>query len=113
MFNYNMSAFRSLEDAEKHKVLRETETKREWDILGPFSGTSHPYSLKLVPQVGDEISFGFNGDWYPSGVITRKTKTKIETSEGDVFRKDKSGFWKKNQMWSLAFGHINERNPEF
>ena len=84
-----------------------------YSIVGPLKGTSHPYDMIREPAVGDELSYAFNGDCYPCGTVTRVTKTKCETSDGTVFRRLKNGRWKKDQMWSMVFGHIYEQNPCF
>jgi hypothetical protein len=73
------------------------------------------YSVAPVPVVGEEVSYAFNGDYYPCGVITAISKTlkKITTSEGKVFyRKRQTDVWKSG-IWSLVDGHINRLNPEF
>ena len=40
---------------------------------------------KLIPhglKVGDDVSYGFNGDWYPDGKVERITKKYLTTSRG-------------------------------
>lgn len=74
------------------------------------------YYVAPAPVVGEEVSYAFNGDYYPCGVITAISKTlkKVTTSEGRVFyRKRQTGTWKSDGMWCLVNGHISERNPEF
>jgi hypothetical protein len=77
----------------------------------------HPrFSAIEVPQVGDEVSYTFNGDYYPDGTVTRVSKSLvITTSEGHrYYRKGASGTWKQTGgTWSLIRGHISERNQEF
>lgn len=36
-------------------------------------------------KVGDEVSFGFNGDWYHAGQVERVTKTKLTATNGMKF----------------------------
>jgi len=37
------------------------------------AGTSHRYGVMVPPKVGDDVSYGFNGDYYPCGKIVRIT----------------------------------------
>ena len=36
-------------------------------------------------QVGDDVSYGFNGDWYPAGKVARITKKYLTTDRGQRF----------------------------
>jgi hypothetical protein len=79
-------------------------------------GCSPQFDIIELPKVGDEVSYAFNGDYYPDGTITRITKTlQIKTSTGNrYYRRGVSGCWKMTGgTWSLVKGHINERNPSF
>lgn len=74
------------------------------------------YDVVARPQIGDKVSYAFNGDSYPCGSIIKISPTlkKISTTTGDTFyRVRKTGSWKKNGTWSLISGHHNERNPSF
>jgi hypothetical protein len=84
-------------------------------------------------KVGDEVSYGFNGDWYPDGTVVRITKSGkyLYTSTGNkyikyVFKKwtklDEDhnygdvmteGYQTPGGTWTLAKGVYNERNPSF
>ena len=78
--------------------------------------TSHRFGIVEPPKVGDDVSYGFNGDYYPCGKIVRITKGfRITTSDGDVFnrRKQSSRWVKVGGTWSLVKGIVNERNPSF
>lgn len=78
--------------------------------------TSPRYDIIEIPKVGDEVSYGFNGDYYPDGVITKITsKLQITTSGGGTYRQRKNtGSWiKTGGTWSLVKGHISEQNPHF
>lgn len=88
--------------------------------------TSHQFGVMEAPKVGDPVSFGFNGDYYPCGVITRITpgwriyaedasKPEGARRQKTTFnRKKKSSCWKMvGGTWSLVFGHVDERNPHF
>jgi hypothetical protein len=79
------------------------------------SCTSPRFDVIEAPQVGDQVSYSFNGDSSPCGHITAISKTlkKISTSNGRTFyRYKQSGSWKMN-CWYMVSGHIEERNPHF
>lgn len=74
------------------------------------------YDIIKAPKVGDEVSYAFNGDYYPCGKIVNISKTmfKITTDTGDKFyRRKNSGSWIKDGTWSLVQGHIYRQNPSF
>lgn len=86
------------------------------------------YDVIDLPQVGDEVSYAFNGDYYPCGKIK-------SISPGPAFWKivagpDFSGrdrvFWRRcrdgkptggawvcDKTWSMIQGHVSKRNEEF
>ncbi len=74
------------------------------------------FGIDKLITVGEIVSYGFNGDYYPCGTVTKISKTfrKIETSDGSVFhrRKNTNG-WFKDGTWCLVVGYYNERNPSF
>jgi hypothetical protein len=78
--------------------------------------TSPRYDVIEAPQVGDEVSRGFNGDYYPCGTITKITPTyQITTSTGVKFRRVKeSSSWRETGrgFWLMP-GVRDERNPSF
>jgi hypothetical protein len=89
------------------------------------------YDVIDLPQVGQEVSYAFNGDSYPCGKIISISKgpgfRKIVAAEvgdnGDVFEhvfyrrcrdgKPTGGAWIMDGTWSLVQGHVSKRNPEF
>jgi len=115
--------FETLEDAQA--VAEELNGFPKLNIA-PFSdkyiatdagrSCSPRYDVISRPQVGDEVSYAFNGDYYPDGTITKISPTlkKITTDTGSTFyRVRQTGSWKKNGTWSLVHGHIDKRNPSF
>lgn len=77
---------------------------------------SPQFDVQRRPQVGDKVSYAFNGDYYPDGTIVKISPTlkKITTDTGSsYYRLRNTGTWKLNKTWSLVHGHINERNPSF
>lgn len=90
----------------------------EQELIATDAGeyVSPRYDLMVKPQVGDEVSMAFNGDYYPVGHITSISGSLkvITTSSGKRFyRKKQSGTWKYNKTWSLVAGLISKRNPHF
>ena len=84
------------------------------------SNVSPRYDVIAALEVGDAVSYAFNGDYYPAGKIVRISEGKIlqrriETDKGEVYyRRGKSDVWKKKGgTWSLVRGHIDKRNPDF
>jgi hypothetical protein len=80
--------------------------------------TSSRYDAKLAPAVGDEVSMGFNGDYYPVGKIIAIGKElkqiKVDGHLGVItFRRLRiSGSW-QHKGFSLVPGVISKWNPEF
>lgn len=82
---------------------------------GPYV---HPrYDVIEPPTVGNLVSYGFNGDYYPDGEVVRVGKSHkiITTSTGNrYYRRKLTGSWiKQGGTWSLVRGHRRELNPEF
>lgn len=97
------------------------------DELTEFSGnkylgvdrgahTSPRYSVVEVPQIGEFVSYGFNGDYYPDDVVVRISASyrTVTTASGRRYhRRRLTGSWVNNGIWSMVKGHHNERNPSF
>jgi hypothetical protein len=81
------------------------------------SMSSHPcHDIVAIPKVGDQVSYGFNGDYYPDGTIVKiSKKLMITTSTGNTYRRVRdSGSWTQpGGTWGLVKGHISEKNPHF
>jgi len=82
------------------------------------NGTHHypRFDIAAVPQVGDPVSYAFNGDSYPCGHVAKVSKTLIiTTTEGKRFyRRKLTGGWKmEGGTWSLTHGHVYKQNPSF
>lgn len=74
------------------------------------------FTVFRFPAVGDPVSYGFNGDYYPDGQIVKVgtgPKAKITTSTGSVYyRRKLSASWTKpGGTWALVHGHHDRRNP--
>lgn len=75
------------------------------------------YDIMVKPAVGNAVSYGFNGDYYPDGEIARISESLrvITTTTGKkYYRQGESGRWvQTGGTWSLVQGHHDERNPCF
>lgn len=82
---------------------------------GPHTGPR--FDVMEAPKVGDQVSRGFNGDYYPCGTIVRITKNwMVITSEGRKFnRRRNTAAWVEvgGGPFCLVPGHRDERNPHF
>lgn len=82
------------------------------------SGMSPRYDVVEMFKVGEPVSYTFNGDTYPDGVIVSIGSGRmawITTSTGGRYhRQGLSGRWRKQGgTWSLCHGHHEEQNPHF
>ena len=75
------------------------------------------YDVVVAPKIGEEVSYAFNGDYYPDGTIVSMSESfkRVVTSTGNVYyRRKLTGTWKMTGgTWGMVHGHINERNPSF
>lgn len=88
--------FDTLEAAEARAVKLEAETG-EKHIGYKSDYFFEPYYVSRLPHVGDEVSMGFNGDYYPCGRVARISPTyhRITTDEGTVFTRVGPNKWKR------------------
>jgi hypothetical protein len=82
------------------------------------ANVSPRYDVVKAPKVGEPVSYGFNGDYYPCGNIVKVgtgPKMTVTTDTGEVFyRRGLSGSWiRKGGTWSLVRGIHSEKNPSF
>jgi hypothetical protein len=76
------------------------------------------FDVVKAPEVGAAVSYGFNGDYRPDGVIIRVSGTDsriVTTSTGTrYYRRKLSGTWlQAGGTWALVAGIVDERNPSF
>ena len=72
--------------------------------------------MAYLPTINDPVSYAFNGDYYPCGVIAKISKNHkmITTSDGHKFyRQGEANQWKMYKTWFLVKGHIEKQNPHF
>ena len=102
--------------ATKHANELSQATGKQYIPVDKGSSVAPQFSVTLVPQVGDKVSYAFNGDSYPDGEIEKISKTLkvITTSTGNKYYRNKlSGSWVRAKTWCLILGHHDERNPHF
>lgn len=73
------------------------------------------YDIIKAPQVGDVVSMGFNGDYYPVGKIESISDTmRVIVAGGKMFyRQRQTGTWLHSKTFALIPGIHDERNPSF
>ena len=66
-------------------------------------------------QIGDNVTYAFNGDYYPCGTVERISKTGkiIYTTNSHKFVRQASGTYKRDRTWTLIHGTYSELNPHF
>lgn len=77
--------------------------------------TSPRYDVTEAPRIGDPISYAFNGDYYPCGLIATISNSmkKITSTDGTTFyRRRNTGAWISNGTWYMVHGLISRQNPE-
>ncbi|AGB07020.1 hypothetical protein phiST2_0258 [Vibrio phage phi-ST2] len=85
-------------------------------VVDAGSGCLPRFDIIKKPRVGDSVSYCFNGDSHPDGVITKISKTMkmITTSTGGkYYRRKLSGQWVRGGCWTLVHGHTSKINWEF
>lgn len=111
---------RSLEEAEEVVAfLKDAGHRVPYWAVDRGSHVSPRYAVMRAFQIGEPVSYAFNGDYYPCGRIVSITGTdnRIITvrdhtgKERKFWRRKKTESWKADGMWSLVSGWHNERNP--
>ena len=109
--------WQSFEEVEKIASHLTSITNKAFMAIDNTSSVWPQFDIIETPKVGDAVSYGFNGDYYPDGYIVSITqKMQITTSSGKKYRRYKNtSNWRScgSRSWSLVQGHINERNPHF
>lgn len=91
-----------------------------WLEVDSGPNVSPRYDVMIAPKVGDVVSYGFNGDYYPAGSITKvsDSKRRVEATGEDgrvrvFWRLRNTAVWKFDSTWSMCGGRHDERNPSF
>lgn len=77
------------------------------------------YSVIEPPKVGDDASYGFNGDSYPVGKVVKVyaslTRVVVDGPRGKMVfsRKKLSGAWVDRSGWYLIKGAVFKQSPCF
>jgi hypothetical protein len=106
----------SMDDAGKLAQSATEVTGKLYLPVDAGSGVWPRFDVIEAPAVGDEVSYAFNGDYYPCGTIKSISASfrLITTTEGQKFyRRRESACWKYNGVWSMVDGHREELNPSF
>lgn len=106
----------SFEQVEQIANQLSKPTEKQYLATDAGDGCFPRFDIIEAPAVGDPVSYGFNGDYYPDGYIAKISKKyMITTTNGTTYRRrGNSGSWKKpGGTWSLVAGHIEEQNPHF
>lgn len=93
-------------------LTRQYNAGRSFAVLDEGEYCSPRYWVRALPKVGDPVSYAFNGDCYPCGHVTKVLTTKIETNGGERFNRQKNGWFRRDQTWTLVLGHAFHQNPE-
>lgn len=126
--NYNAKNYENRNDWRTYEAAAEVAAalgpKYQATDAGP--NVSPRYDVIDLPQIGQEVSYTFNGDYYPCGKI-------VSISAGPAFRrivaedangkytfyrrcrdgKPTGGAWIMDGTWSMIQGHHKRTNPEF
>lgn len=108
--------WKSLEQVQKIARLLSINTGKNY--VGADSGPNVSPCFDVIEMwnVGDKVSYTFNGDYYPDGEIVKITKTgQVLTSEGNRYiRRGESPVWlRTGGTWALVHGWRSDKNPCF
>jgi hypothetical protein len=119
----NAKSIRQLDSMEEAEAIAKFATESTGALHLAYddgASTSHRFGIIEAPKVGDEVSYAFNGDYYPCGKIVRITPgfRIYAKDENDVVKmfnrsKNRSNWTMKGGTWSLVQGHIFQQNPSF
>ena len=106
----------SLAEAEMLAAAAQEATGKAYLAIDSGGGCYPRFDVIEAPVVGEDVSYAFNGDYYPCGQIKSISASfrLITTTEGQKFyRTQKSATWRYGGIWSLVSGHRSELNPSF
>ena len=115
------SDWTSFEQVEKIAAELSAATGKRFIPVDAGEWVSPRYDVIEAPIVGAEVSSAFNGDYYPTGKITRvspdcRVVTATDEHTGTVtryYRRRLSGAWINERTWSMVSGHRTDKNPSF
>ena len=113
----NRHDLKTYKDAQDMAERMTFDTQEVYLPIDHGPGCWPQFDVILAPVVGKPVSRGFNGDYYPEGVITKVSKTyhTVTTSSGATFRRRKnSARWMiAGGTWAMVHGTRNELSPSF
>jgi len=117
---YTHVDFWSLKTFADAEVLAEQVSKEKGYVhLAYDYGTSVSprYGIVAPPKVGEDVSYAFNGDYYPDGQVksvSASHRVIITTTGNKFYRRKLSPNWKMaGGTWSLVKDHCDDKNPCF
>ncbi len=108
---------RTFEAAEELARLLTTDDQT-WMAADAGQGCYPRFTIFRMFRMGEDVSYGFNGDSYPCGIITKigaGRQARITTSTGKTFNRCRlTGRWAApGGTWTLCRGHEYKQNPSF
>lgn len=108
----------SYEEAERLAHVANVDLNETFLPVDKGAYVSPRYDVIRAPKIGDPVSYGFNGDYYPCGTIERfggQNFKVIYTSDGTKFnRRRKTATWvRQGGTFCMVRGHRDELNPSF
>jgi hypothetical protein len=107
---------KSVEHAAEIAESAHKATGKTYLPIDSGNGVWPRFDVIEAPAVGEAVSYGFNGDYYPCGHIKSISANfrLITTTAGQKFyRRRQSSNWVHSGIWSLVNGHRSELNPSF
>src|ERR1700748_957137 len=107
-----------VEYAPEHENRNDWKTFAEAEAVAKAAGAGYiaidagqyvspRYDVIKMFKVGEDVSYGFNGDAYPAGKVAKISPSKsiITLENGDRYhRRQMSGSWKRAKTWTLMHG---------
>lgn len=119
----NRNDWKTLAAAEEIATVLNAAADIRYIAIDNGEWVSPRYDVIVLPKVGDEVSYAFNGDSYPCGKVIRVSSgpdySQIAAgpdNRGETrvfYRRKKSGAWINKKTWTLVRGHVSTYNESF
>ncbi len=106
----------SVADAELLAAAAQKRAGKTYLAVDSGKGVWPRFDVIEAPEVGEPVSYGFNGDYYPCGhikSISANFRLIVTTAGQKFYRRRQSANWVHGKIWSLVDGHRSELNPSF
>jgi hypothetical protein len=106
----------SVEHAAEIAESAQKATGKTYLAVDSGKGVWPRFDVIEAPEVGEPVSYGFNGDYYPCGhikSISANFRLIVTTAGQKFYRRRQSANWVHGKIWSLVDGHRSELNPSF